>query len=269
MHRSGTTLLTKFLRELGLFTGANIEENHEAIFFLRLNEWILKTCGGSWDNPARTRYLINNEKLSELTVRYLKNVLASPQSLSFWGLSRGLGGSMPQNWGWKDPRNTFTLPIWKAIFPEAKIIHIYRHGMDVAASLKKRSEQQLQALDRAPFRWHNNLVLRKRGWTDSVSCLSIYEGLSLWDQYMQEAALHTQDTSSEYFDLRYEDFLQSPKEMLQNLADFCGLTPNNAQVQAVIQDTNKSRAFSFRKSEELLKISNENEIAEMLRRYGY
>ena len=40
-----------------------------------------------------------------------------------------------QPWGWKDPRNVFTLPLWLRVFPEAKIIYIVRNGVDVAASL--------------------------------------------------------------------------------------------------------------------------------------
>ncbi len=30
-------------------------------------------------------------------------------------------------WGWKDPRNTFTLPMWLSIFPKARVLHVLRN----------------------------------------------------------------------------------------------------------------------------------------------
>ena len=29
---------------------------------------------------------------------------------------------IPFPWGWKDPRNSITLPLWLRLYPEAKII---------------------------------------------------------------------------------------------------------------------------------------------------
>ena len=40
MHRSGTTMITKILENLGLYVGAEKEENHEALFFWEINNWI-------------------------------------------------------------------------------------------------------------------------------------------------------------------------------------------------------------------------------------
>jgi hypothetical protein len=34
MHRSGTTMVTKLLEEVGLFVGDRLDENHEAVLFL-------------------------------------------------------------------------------------------------------------------------------------------------------------------------------------------------------------------------------------------
>ncbi|MEZ5023867.1 MAG: sulfotransferase [Chitinophagales bacterium] len=44
-------------------------------------------------------------------------------------------------WGWKEPRNSFTLEFYKELFPDAKIIHIYRNPIDSANSYLKRDRK--------------------------------------------------------------------------------------------------------------------------------
>ena len=39
MHRSGTTMLTKMLEELGVFLGWKKQGDHESTFFLSLKRW--------------------------------------------------------------------------------------------------------------------------------------------------------------------------------------------------------------------------------------
>ena len=46
--------------------------------------------------------------------------------------------------GWKDPRNTFTLDLWLKLFPNAKIINIMRHPLDVSQSLLVRQNKLLE-----------------------------------------------------------------------------------------------------------------------------
>jgi hypothetical protein len=47
MHRPGTTMIDRMLEDLGLFVGKRREENHEALFFKRNNDWLLKKSGGA------------------------------------------------------------------------------------------------------------------------------------------------------------------------------------------------------------------------------
>ena len=49
-----------------------------------------------------------------------------------FGLSHGLGFTVA------------TLPIWLSLFPEARLIYIVRHGVDVASSLMVRERKLLQ-----------------------------------------------------------------------------------------------------------------------------
>lgn len=36
---------------------------------------------------------------------------------------------LPAHWGWKDPRNVYTLGLWLIQFPNARVIHIIRSGI--------------------------------------------------------------------------------------------------------------------------------------------
>ena len=64
---------------------------------------------------------------------------------SFLGLQKFLRSyklsDIDTRWGWKT-LEILTLPIWKSIFPDSKIIHIYRNPVDVANSLKYRIDNE-------------------------------------------------------------------------------------------------------------------------------
>src|ERR1700710_1027510 len=115
MHRSGTSMLARLLEELGMFFGAVKDQNNEALFFQDLNEWLLTQCGGRWDNPAVfNRYFWRNAATGKGTELYLRKLLVSPRAVQFLGARyamRGIPGLETPR-GWKDPRNTFTLPLW-------------------------------------------------------------------------------------------------------------------------------------------------------------
>ena len=55
MHRSGTSMLTRFIQDLGVFMGKDLSENDESRFFMNLNRWILFQAGASWDVPEGHR----------------------------------------------------------------------------------------------------------------------------------------------------------------------------------------------------------------------
>src|SRR5207253_4289035 len=50
---------------------------------------------------------------------------------------RGLGNKRVAAFGEKTPEHTGHLPLIRQVFPEAKILVLYRDGRDVAASLSK------------------------------------------------------------------------------------------------------------------------------------
>jgi len=150
MHRSGTTMLSKILEQLGVFMGWRKEENNEAIFFLKFNDWILKQANATWDNPYN--YTLAGEDFKNLMAELADKYIKSIRRLEYLGFKKFLKyknlKELDFPWGWKDPRNTFTIDIWLKVFPDAKIIHIYRNPIDVAESLRNRALKY-----RNNFRW--------------------------------------------------------------------------------------------------------------------
>lgn len=110
------------------------KDNSEAVFFLWLNGWLLLQSGGAWDYPEPIDSLIKDEENFLFLTDCLSDQLKALRAASFLGIGNFLRypsiGNLDIPWGWKDPRNTFTLPFWLKLFPQAKVIHISRHGVD-------------------------------------------------------------------------------------------------------------------------------------------
>src|SRR5882762_1173779 len=125
MHRSGTTLVTRMLEDLGLFVGATREGNEEASFFLAINRWLMFQSGAAWDYPEPIAYLLQHKEIRALARDYIvRYLMESPRVISFLGWRNywryGTLVELDCPWGWKNPLNTYTLPLWLDIFPEAK-----------------------------------------------------------------------------------------------------------------------------------------------------
>ena len=55
MHRSGTTMLSKILEDMGVFMGEKKDINNEALFFLNFNRYIFKQTFATWDSPKNVK----------------------------------------------------------------------------------------------------------------------------------------------------------------------------------------------------------------------
>ena len=114
MHRSGTSMIASLLYNCGLNLGPDKDllspatDNPEGFWehraFMKLNDSILRELGGTWDRPPRTVAAgwEDEEALHRLRNRAVK-------------LVRQFQGREP--WGWKDPRNCLTLPLWRGSSP--------------------------------------------------------------------------------------------------------------------------------------------------------
>jgi hypothetical protein len=275
MHRSGTSLLTRMLEGMGIFVGRQKDANHEPHLFVYLNEWLLHIGGGAWDNPAPVYCLLEDEASRRLSVDYIRYVLKTPHVTSFMGWDKYLRYHTPANldipWGWKDPRNTFLLPIWLDIFPEAQVVHICRHGVDVASSMKVRRDKILSAAtkrheQRKRFRLYW-LRLKRGGFAPGSRGEALEEGLVLWEEYMCEARRHLQRLGARAMEFRYEDLMIDPRRVLNDLAQFTKLQVSEALIQDVARQANRERAYAYQQDPILCTFANQ--VTERLKTQGY
>lgn len=252
MHRSGTSMIARSLEELGLFMGARKEINNEATFFLSLNEWLLRSAGGAWDNPAGIDDALGNETLRALLTESIGLQFHGWPAAEYWGLWRRLVlGSRrlsARPWGWKDPRNTYTLPFWLDLFPQARIVHVLRHGVDVAHSLKIRSEKELAAVAhmRRKRAWIDSFRMRRNPLVSSAKTHRLEEGFRLWEMYVTRARGHASTTGERWLEVKFEDYLAAPSAVLRDLAAFGGLPIDDNALASAARKADASRAYNYR-----------------------
>ncbi len=251
MHRSGTTLVTQALRRLGLFTGWRHEGNGEARWFLGVNEWLLHQSGGAWDRPLPIDDLFAHPTAHGLAAAYVRRTLRGPRVVSFLGPRRMLRCGSPfgldEPWGWKDPRNTFTLPLWLDVFPGARVICVERHGLDVARSLVARERTSLTQR-KASFErrgWVYGWWPKRHGFTHSLRSATIEGGLALWLEYVRRGRREVERLGPRAMTVRYEALLASPVSQLTAVADFAGLDPSGARLDEVAAAINPQRRLAF------------------------
>jgi hypothetical protein len=254
MHRSGTAMIARLLDALGLFQGSELQEDHESVWFLELNDLLLRRVNAAWDNPEPMLGFLQNPDAFDLTRRCLEDDLSSSRTREFlgkkWSLKNGALLAYDRPWGWKDPRTLFTLPLWLALFPGAKLIYIMRNGVDVASSLRVR---EVRELERRRKEFENKgaiggrFRLQRAGFKGSARCLTLSGGFAVWEQYVAQAELALEKTGNPCKRIRFETFLASPEGLTKDLADFCGLEASEDAVCAAIArvslDAGRANAF--------------------------
>lgn len=126
MHRSGTSMLAGSLRQTGLNLGNintkaphNKKGNMEHPAIMHMQENLLVSNGGAWDNPPNE---ITWNKL-HLSVRDLFVSSFKEEDI----------------WGFKDPRTLFTIDGWLEVIPNPEFVGIFRNPASVVHSLQKRN----------------------------------------------------------------------------------------------------------------------------------
>ena len=251
MHRSGTSLLAQLLRDGGVFMGQRRNSHEEALFFLRQNERLFRLAHAAWDQPAAVTYLWQNDALRAAAAAALQREMQSWRAWSFWGWRR----RGEATWGWKDPRTVFTLPLWLDMFPEARVVRLCRHPLDVAHSLQKREQNR-------PDRLHNPLF--------SARCLTLEGAFSLWVEYETMSQQVTQTLPpAQVYALRYEDLVQQPRDHLAQLQEFLGLTFLPAAIKRAAAAVNPERVFAFCRHDHLREFYERHRRHPLLQSYGY
>jgi hypothetical protein len=229
MHRSGTSLVAQMLHVGGLFIGRGARAFFEDPWFHALNESFLQRAGASWYLPGPYLEQRPDPAYHRECVELARARLGRSFSSDFLGLRRRtpLLGKPVREWGWKDPRTCLTLPVWREVFPGARLLHIVRHPLDVAISVKRREERR-----------------RERGWAPVDHSLDLGHGLRLWEVYVSEA-LKMRGESGRYHEVSFEELLRSPASTLGEMVRFCGLHPSEGQLAsaAALVDATRTRRF--------------------------
>jgi len=137
MHRSGTSMITSYLSQIGINVGEDLYEAdqhnpsgyYEDVSFLNFQSTILNTIteGGKdgWPDWGYTEDLVLNLDLLPSFKQQANDMILSKKNQK-----DGI-------WGWKDPRSTLLLDFWNDLIPEAKHLIIYRNPWEVARSVFK------------------------------------------------------------------------------------------------------------------------------------
>lgn len=252
MHRSGTTLLTSVLEKLGVNMGSlKGFDTEESLPFQCLNDALFSITHSHWDFPTP---LVNElEANQEVFSRIFWECLQSwPFLFHNRNFKKLINNSSETVWGWKDPRNTFTLPIWLRLFPEARVVHIYRNGIDVAQSLKTRN-----------FKLPENDDI-------SLRTLKLVGGLILWQEYIEKAFKNlTLLADHNQLNICYENLNQDSNNQIKRLVSFIGLNPNFDEFSVVSSMLDTSRVNSFLKNEELIDLYRKEKDSDIFQKLKY
>jgi hypothetical protein len=227
MHRSGTSIVTEVLARAGMYAGgAAVDEHFESVHFSRANRamtgegsFLLLDYG--WTAPKGGAFV-------EARRGYAEDAARAPEAFFADRAAEAV-------WGWKDPRNNLTLPVWCSIYPRAKVLNIIRDGRAVALSLADRDG------------------------------LDLSFAVGLWAHYLAraEAALASLPQAQK-FTVRYEDLIAEPARFLPRVLDFAGLqTQAGIEPLVALLDAGPMAA---RRADERLRLIGAHP---MLTSYGY
>jgi hypothetical protein len=128
MHRSGTSMVSNTLSRCGIYLGPEdvlkrAGADNELGFwendaFVAINDDLLRQVFGGWDAPPVWFNGWENEP-------HLESLRERARQLIDQHRDRPI-------WGWKDPRSSLTLPFWKRLIPDLKVVICLRNPLEVA-----------------------------------------------------------------------------------------------------------------------------------------
>src|SRR5437870_2687578 len=127
-------MVTRLLHRCGLELGPesdlmppqadNPEGFWEHLRFVALNDELLAALGGAWDLPPKPDESFTDPPLNPLRLKARLLIESFAQA---------------NVWGWKDPRNSLTLPFWQDLLPGLRTLIVVRNPLEVAHSMRERN----------------------------------------------------------------------------------------------------------------------------------
>ncbi|MCH8836318.1 MAG: sulfotransferase [Candidatus Marinimicrobia bacterium] len=200
MHRSGTSLIARMLNLCGLQLGPADQilppgEGNPQGFWQnremdRITEQLLVRLADGWDF---------------LLPPFPDGWESSPDSAPDREQARRQIAVLArqQPWGWKDPRASLTLPFWRALLPDLRVVICLRHPAEVNASLKKQV-----------------------GSSDSFN-------FNLWLRYYQRLLATT--TESERLFTHFDMYFIDPDLEIRRLLDWLGWSATDEDIRRAVK----------------------------------
>jgi glycosyltransferase involved in cell wall biosynthesis len=224
MHRSGTSMVARLLNLCGVYLGPESEmlpanQANEAGYwenatFVELNDEILWRLGTGWDLPV-----LPPEGWERLPEMIPLRARATTLIQEF--------NSQPL-WGWKDPRNSITLPFWKLLVPNLKVVVCLRNPLEVAQSLTRR------------------------GATSQVF------GFNLWTVYYQRLLAET--TPQNRVVTHYESYFHDSQAELRRLLQALSVPASEELIEGACQSVLASARHNIKSTDDILSSGIPSEV---------
>ncbi|NNE72104.1 MAG: sulfotransferase [Acidimicrobiales bacterium] len=271
MPYSGTGLVTELLANGGLFTGWAPGTSTESAFFPRLSQWAFAEAGATWISPAGVRSLVDDPVTAGVAVDYFTTACLSPRVAEYLGpidylRIRSLTG-LARPWGWREVGGAFTIPLWLELFPDARLVHVTRHGVDVANSIHRQTlaARRRTAIDYERQRWRYQFLPRRARQQMTMAVADHERALDLWATYLDEADARLTPLGDQVLEVRFEHLLADPQTTLKSMAAHCDLSPWIRPGATDFVQPERSEAFLA--DAELVVLSRLR--SELLERHGY
>lgn len=253
-HRSGTSATAHALALLGLRIGQRLDSHEESRAMQRLHEDYLQRAGAAWHDPARFLAWVGSETGARHCAEYLRHRVRRgfAETLGDRAHPRGWVPTLQRQfgapWGWKEPRTTLFARAWLTVFPEARVLHVVRHPLAAARSLRTR-ELEFRQAGQPPIPRLDELTYCCRLTLDYVRCGEVLAELG--DRFRR---------------VRFEDLQARPAHELAELATFCGLKPSDVKLRIAAATIKPSRAEESRAldDEETARLLREEPLVERL-----
>lgn len=194
----------------------NPEGFWEHLGFVTLNDELLNELGGAWDLPPKLEENFTDTRLDPLRAK-ARLLIESFDSARVWG--------------WKDPRNSLTLPFWQNLLRGLKTVILVRNPLEVAHSMRRRNGT------------------------------SYSFGLRLWEIYNRRLIETAKD--EERLVTHYDLFFEDPESELLRITHFAGLPDANVKSAAALINRRKRRArFTL---DELIAAQVSSEVIDLYR----
>jgi LPS sulfotransferase NodH len=226
--RSGTTILGKVLSKHGKIAYLNEPRDLWSSAYPETDIWTSKACtsGGRIHLSAADAVDAKSRRIRRM-FRFETLVSGRPLLIE------------------KLPINNFRLGLIRAIFPDARYIHIYRNGLEVASSIATANKTG-DWFGSGGYKWHKLVeYARAEGNAGDAAALcatDLEKGLLEW-RLSTEAAISflAELPNTAFFELSYEEFVTHPANAVARIFRFVGVHAD-AEIEAFVTETVSRRS---------------------------